>query len=51
MFIEYDMSTKKRFSEYFGFLDSEVDGLFEIYERENEEPEIESSTKYNMMGR
>lgn len=40
MFIEYDMSTKKRFSEYFGSLDSEVDGLFEIYERENEEPEI-----------
>lgn len=40
MFLEYDMSTKKRFSEYFGFLDSEVDELFERYERENDEPEI-----------
>lgn len=34
------MSTKKKFSEYFGFLDSEVDRLFEIYERENDKPEI-----------
>ena len=28
MFLEYDMATKKKFSEYFGFLDSEVDKLF-----------------------
>lgn len=33
MFIEYDMVTKEKFSEYFGFLDSEVDRLFEIYRR------------------
>ncbi len=31
MFLEYDMATKKKFSEYFGFLDSEVDALFEVY--------------------
>lgn len=31
MFLEYDMATKKKFSEYFGFLDDEVDRLFEIY--------------------
>ena len=26
MFLEYDMATKKKFSEYFGFLEEEVDG-------------------------
>lgn len=31
MFKEYDMSTKTKFSEYFGFLDAEVDRLFDIY--------------------
>lgn len=40
MFLEYDMATKKKFSEYFGFLDSEVDKLFEIYEKETDEPAI-----------
>ena len=40
MFLEYDMATKKRFSEYFGFLDSEVDKLFEIYEKGTAEPAI-----------
>lgn len=40
MFLEYDMATKKKFSEYFGFLDSEVDTLFQIYEQENAFPEI-----------
>lgn len=40
MFSEYDMSTKKKFSEYFGFLDSEVDKLFEIYQKETDEPAI-----------
>lgn len=27
MFLEYNIATKKRFSEYFGFLDQEVDQL------------------------
>ena len=40
MFLEYDMATKKKFSEYFGFLDSEVDKLFEIYQKETDEPAI-----------
>ena len=31
MFLEYDMATKMKFSEYFGFNDSEVDRLFHIY--------------------
>lgn len=33
MFREYDMATKERFSEYFGFLDSEVDQLFTVYQQ------------------
>lgn len=33
MFKEYDMATKGKFSEHFGFLDSEVDLLFEIYQK------------------
>lgn len=33
MFLEYNMATSERFSEYFGFLDSEVDTLYEIYQR------------------
>lgn len=40
MFLEYDMATKKRFSEHFGFLDSEVDKLFEIYHKGTDEPAI-----------
>lgn len=40
MFLEYDMATKKKFSEYFGFLDTEVDQLFAVYQRETEHPEI-----------
>lgn len=40
MFLEYDMATKKKFSEYFGFSDSEVDILFQIYEKEVDEREI-----------
>lgn len=40
MFQEYDMATKKKFSEYFGFLDTEVDRLFQIYQEETDEPEI-----------
>lgn len=33
MFREYDMVTREKFSEYFGFLDSEVDRLFDIYRK------------------
>ncbi|MDC7288949.1 ATP-binding protein [Blautia schinkii] len=33
MFLEYDMATKMRFSEYFGFNDAEVDILFEVYQK------------------
>lgn len=33
MFKEYDMATKEKFSEHFGFLDSEVDRLFDIYQK------------------
>ncbi len=40
MFLEYDMATKKKFSEYFGFSDSEVDKLFEIYRKGTDEPAI-----------
>lgn len=40
MFLEYDMATKKKFSEYFGFLDSEVDSLFAVYQEKTEETEI-----------
>lgn len=32
MFMEYDMATSEKFSEYFGFVDSEVDRLFAIYQ-------------------
>lgn len=40
MFLEYNMATKKKFSEYFGFLDSEVDRLHQIYKNTNANPEI-----------
>lgn len=40
MFLEYDMATRKKFSEYFGFSDQEVDRLFGIYQKETENPEI-----------
>lgn len=40
MFLEYDMATKKKFSEYFGFQDTEVDKLFERYKQETDSPEI-----------
>ncbi len=33
MFLEYNMATSERFSEYFGFLDFEVDGLYHIYQQ------------------
>lgn len=31
MFVEYDMAMSEKFSEYFGFSDSEVDHLYRIY--------------------
>ncbi|MCM1057052.1 MAG: ATP-binding protein [Firmicutes bacterium] len=40
MFQEYDMATKEKFSEYFGFLDSEVDRLFTVYRQTTENPKI-----------
>ena len=40
MFLEYDMTNRKKFSEYFGFLENEVDRLFEVYLRDTQEPEI-----------
>lgn len=40
MFLEYDMVTRKKFSEYFGFLESEVDMLFGRYKKETKNPGI-----------
>ncbi len=40
MFVEYDMATKVRFCEYFGFLDAEVDRLYDIYVRDTPIPRI-----------
>ncbi|MDE7038040.1 MAG: ATP-binding protein, partial [Lachnospiraceae bacterium] len=40
MFLEYNMATSERFSEYFGFSDSEVDSLFDIYQKTTKDPRI-----------
>ncbi len=40
MFVEYTMTVSRRFSTYFGFLDREVDRLYEIYQRRTKEPSI-----------
>lgn len=40
MFIEYNMATKARFSEYFGFTDREVDDLYERYQLKVRKPRI-----------
>ncbi|MCI9176383.1 MAG: AAA family ATPase [Lachnospiraceae bacterium] len=40
MFAEYDMATRVKFSEYFGFLDREVDRLYEIYASNTINPRI-----------
>lgn len=37
MFVEYNMATSERFSEYFGFLDTEVDELYSIYKKKLQE--------------
>lgn len=39
-FLEYDMATSVRFSDYFGFTDKEVDSLFEIYEKNTKVPQF-----------
>ncbi|MDE7224400.1 MAG: ATP-binding protein [Acetatifactor sp.] len=40
MFVEYDMATKVKFGEYFGFLDTEIDRLYDIYIQETPVPRI-----------
>lgn len=40
MFVEYDMVTSEKFSGYFGFLDGEVDRLYDIYRRETKAPKF-----------
>lgn len=40
MFVEYDMATKIKFSEYFGFSDMEVDQIFQIYVQNTSDPTI-----------
>lgn len=40
MFVEYNMATSERFCEYFGFLDTEVDRLYSIYEHVAEKTKI-----------
>ena len=41
MFVEYDMVTSEKFSEYFGFSDAEVDRLYEIYQNESGTPKFD----------
>lgn len=38
MFVEYDIALSEKFSEYFGFLDTEVDRLYEFYLSETKNP-------------
>ena len=40
MFDEYDMACKEKYSEYFGFLDEEVDQLYNIYKKIAKNPKI-----------
>jgi hypothetical protein len=40
MFVEYDMADSEKFSEYFGFSDTEVDNLYEIYKKNTEFPKF-----------
>lgn len=39
MFAEYTMVSEERFSTYFGFTEQEVDGLFQIYQQNNQGPQ------------
>lgn len=45
MFFEYSMSTKEKYSEYFGFLEEEVDDLYQRYLREEKQPKL---TRYSL---
>ncbi|MEZ3486101.1 MAG: ATP-binding protein [Lachnospiraceae bacterium] len=38
MFVEYNMATTERFSQYFGFSSSEVDRLYAIYQQSTDTP-------------
>ena len=40
MFLEYNMATRVRFSEYFGFSDEEVDMLYQQYLKKTRKPQI-----------
>ena len=40
MFLEYNMATRVRFSEYFGFSDEEVDVLYDRYLKNTKKPQI-----------
>lgn len=40
MFVEYNMATQERFSNYFGFSEEEVDELYEIYVKATPHPRI-----------
>lgn len=40
MFLEYSMATRKKYSEYFGFTDEEVDGLYRKYLECEREPRV-----------
>ena len=40
MFLEYNMETRVRFSEYFGFSDEEVDMLYQRYLEKTKKPQI-----------
>ncbi len=40
MFLEYDMATRVRFGEYFGFLEGEVDYLYGVYLKKTKYPRI-----------
>lgn len=41
MFLEYNMATRIRFSEYFGFSNEEVDKLYEKYLQNTKKPQID----------
>ena len=45
MFVEYDMAASEKFSEYFGFSDTEVDNLYEIYKKNTEFPKFTRDRK------
>lgn len=40
MFVEYDMALSEKFCEYFGFLDHEVDRLYEIFQYTQHHPQF-----------